>query len=369
MSLENKTESILKHSCKNCGAEIKYKAGSTDLQCEYCDHRQSIEIKDDENGIEELDLYKYLSTMGIHSHEQEIISMVECKACGAHQHIEANMKSLSCAFCASPLETKDQQSEVWIYPGAILPFQLNQQKAKQIFHSWAAGRWFAPNKFKKATLQTDYIKGVYTPFWTFDAQMKVSYSGQRGEYYYETESYTVNVNGKSERRTRQVRKTHWYPASGVVSGFVDDTLVNASTKAKREFPNKITNWNLQKLQPFKREFLAGFITEKYTISLKDGHQSALDKAEGIAHNWARQDIGGDTQQVNRLDKELTEETFKHILLPVYISSYRYSGKVYSIYVNGENGIIYGERPYSFWKIFFAVLAGLALIGIIVGMSQ
>jgi hypothetical protein len=59
---------------------------------------------------------------------------------------------------------------------------------------------------------------------------------------------------------------------------------------------------------------------------------------------------------------LTEETFKHILLPVYISSYNYDGKQYSFYVNGQTGKIHGTRPYSFWKIFLAVVFGIIILG-------
>jgi hypothetical protein len=70
-----------------------------------------------------------------------------------------------------------------------------------------------------------------------------------------------------------------------------------------------------------------------------------------------------------MDMQLSEETFKHILLPVYVSAYRYSGKQYNFFINGENGQISGSRPYSFWKIFFAVLFGLMLIGLIVFLAN
>ncbi|MCT4665535.1 MAG: DNA helicase PriA [Flavobacteriales bacterium] len=366
---KNEQESHKKHSCKNCGAEFHYQPGSTYLKCGYCGHQEQIEEDPKDEGIQELDLYEHLERLGETSHQQEEISMVKCKECGAEQHIESHMKTLACVFCTSPLDIKDQYQENWILPGAILPFQIDQKKAQLRFQSWAKSRWFAPNKFKKASLQTDQLKGVYTPFWTFDAQMYVEYSGQRGEYYYETETYTVNdENGNSRNETRQVQKVRWYPASGSLTGFVDDTLVNASQKAKRIFPKKIVNWNLQALVPFDRSYLVGFVTEKYTISLKDGHIKAQEFADSLAHDWARGDIGGDTQRISQLNKRLFEETFKQILLPVYISNYRYGGKNYTFYVNGQNGTIHGERPYSFWKIFFTVVFILIVVGIIIASS-
>ena len=172
-----------------------------------------------------------------------------------------------------------------------------------------------------------------------------------------------NSNGKMVNQ--RVRKTRWYPASGQVSGFVDDTLVEASKQRKGRVPSKIARWNLKLLQPFNSSFLRGFVTEKYTIPLKQGHLAAKGEAEDIARRWCRQDIGGDTQRVTRMNMQLSEETFKHILLPVYVSSYRYNGKEYNFFVNGENGQISGTRPYSFWKIFFTVLLVLIIIGLLI----
>lgn len=193
-----------------------------------------------------------------------------------------------------------------------------------------------------------------------------SYTGQRGEYYYETRRVR-NAQGKMV--SQRVRKTRWYPASGKVSGFVDDTLIEASKQKAGRIPTKIAHWNLKKLQPFNSGFLSGFVTEKYTIPLKQGHLSAKGEAKRIAKRWCRQDIGGDTQRVTSMNMSLSDETFKHILLPVYISAYRYKGKEYNFYINGENGTISGTRPYSFWKIFSAVVFGVIIIAILIFLAQ
>jgi hypothetical protein len=94
---------------------------------------------------------------------------------------------------------------------------------------------------------------------------------------------------------------------------------------------------------------------------KEDAKVATAKAEQIARNWINRKIGGDTQRISSMNVQLSEETFKHILLPVYISSYMYNNKKYNFYVNGQTGTINGKRPYSFWKIFFAILFVLILI--------
>ena len=353
----------LKKPCANCGAEMKYQPGTENIVCEYCGHEENITL--DESGFHELELYPYLKEMGAQSHSQEI-TMLSCKNCGATQHVEENYKSLHCVYCSMPLVLEDQYTEEWILPGAVLPFQIDQHKSYQIFKKWVDSLWFAPNNLKKAALDPQFTKGLYLPYWTFDAQLRANYSGQRGEHYYETKRVR---NSQGKMVSQRVRKTRWYPASGQVNGFVDDTLVEASKQRDGRIPSKIAHWNLKSLQPFNSSFLRGFVTEKYTIPLEKGHLAAEGEAKRIAERWSRQDIGGDTQRVTSLDMNLTEETFKHILLPVYISTYRFNGKEYRFFVNGENGTISGKRPYSFWKIFFAVLVGLLVIGGIVLLAN
>jgi len=356
----------LKKSCVNCGAELLYAPGTTELQCDYCGHKQ--EIPESEHGFEELELKKYLDKMGGLSHSEQI-TMLHCKSCGANQHVEENYKSLHCVYCSSPLIIEDLYTEDWILPGAVLPFQLDQKKSHQIFKNWVKKLWFAPNKLQKAALDPKNTKGLYLPYWTFDAQLFATYTGQRGDYYYVSVPYTTTVNGKTVTRTRQERRTRWTPASGNINGFVDDTLIKASKQKAGIIPGKISKWNLKELQPFDSSYLAGFVTEKYTIPLLDGHLKSNEEARRIADRWVRQDIGGDTQRVSSLNMSLSEETFKHILLPVYVSAYHFKGKRYNFFVNGQTGTLSGQRPYSFWKIFFLVLFIVAIIATIIIIAQ
>jgi DNA-directed RNA polymerase subunit RPC12/RpoP len=358
--------SELKKSCVNCGAELLYAPGTTELKCEYCGHTET--ITPTENGFEELKLKPYLESMGSQSHSEEIM-MLHCKNCGANQHVEENYKSLRCVYCTMPLIIEDAYKEEWILPGAVLPFQIDQKKAHSIFQKWVSGLWWAPNNLKRAALDPQNTKGLYAPYWTFDAQLSANYTGQRGDYYYVTVPYTTTVNGRSVTKSRQERRTRWTPASGRIQGFVDDTLIKASKQKAGVIPIAVAHWNLKELKPFNSSFLSGFITEKYTIPLKEGNLEANKEAKRIATLWACRDIGGDTQRVSSLDMKLTDETFKHILLPVYISAYLFNGKRYNFFVNGQTGAVSGQRPYSFWKIFLFILAILIVLTTIILISE
>jgi hypothetical protein len=206
------------------------------------------------------------------------------------------------------------------------------------------------------------MTGVYVPYWTFDADTASRYTGQRGEHYYETRTVTVNVNGKSERRTEQVQKTRWYPASGRVSRQFDDVLVIAATSLPARLGEGLEPWDLSALKPYDPSFLAGLQAEGYTIVLADGHETGRKKMDAVIYSDVCRDIGGDVQRVDNIDTDYDAETFKHILLPVWMAAYKYNGKSFRFLVNGQTGEVQGERPWSVWKIMFAVLGAAILIG-------
>lgn len=360
--METVQKSESKKACASCGAELKYKPGSHQIKCEYCGYEEFIEGS--KSSFEELELQHYLKVVGDNAYT-ETIDLLHCKNCGANQHSEENFKSLHCVYCGEPLIKEDIDREGWILPGALVPFQLDTKKAQGIFKNWVKGIWFAPNNLKRAALDPEGLHGLYIPHWTFDVKIRANYKGQRGEFYYETE----RIRTKNGMRTRQVRKTRWHPASGSIQGFADDILINASEKKQREIPAGVSFWNLKELVGFNSKYLSGFVTEKYTISLKEGHHRSFQMAKDIAYNIIRRDIGGDTQRIHHADIKLSDETFKHILLPIYISTYRFNGREYHFYVNGQSGQISGTRPYSFWKIFFLVLFIIAVIALIAIFAQ
>ncbi len=73
------------------------------------------------------------------------------------------------------------------------------------------------------------------------------------------------------------------------------------------------------------------------------------------------DIGGDRQRVEDIDTRMSDLTFKHILVPVWLLSYDYRGRAFQVVVNGYTGEIAGRYPKSVWKILLVVLAGLLLV--------
>ncbi|WP_377268559.1 hypothetical protein [Peterkaempfera sp. SMS 1(5)a] len=230
----------------------------------------------------------------------------------------------------------------------------------------AAGRprWFAPKGLKKVT-EAETFKGSYLPHWTYDAATVSDYRGQRGEYYYVTETYTVTEDGETRTETREVRHTRWYPAHGTVSQDFDDVLVPGTGHVTTEQLDQLTPWPLEQARPYQEEYLAGFQTVRYDIEPEAGLETAKQRMAPVIESACRSDIGGDEQQVSSVDTRYFDLTFKLMLLPVWFLSYLHAGKSWQVMVNARTGEVIGERPYSAGKIAAAVLAALVVVAAVV----
>ena len=352
------------YPCEQCGAELRFAPGLTMLKCDYCGHEQKIDTGGPWAGtaqsLEEHDLARGLKD-DLPDTASESVRSTHCPNCGAVVEFQGATHAAECPFCATPVVV-DTGSRRRIKPQAVLPFQLDEPLAHKAMLGWLGRLWFAPNGLLEYTRAGRAMNGIYVPYWTFDADTHSRYTGARGEHYYETRTVTVNINGRNEQRTEQVQKTRWYPTSGSVARQFDDVLAIASTSLPATLGERLEPWDLAALKPYSPDYLAGFQAEGYTVSLSDGHDVGRHKMDAVIYQDVCHDIGGDEQRVDNVMSDYTSETFKHVLLPVWMAAYKYSGKTYRFLVNGQTGEVQGERPWSVWKITFAVLAALIVAG-------
>jgi hypothetical protein len=268
-----------------------------------------------------------------------------------------------CQFCGAPLVADSNAAEM-VAPEAVLPFDLDRPAVREALRAWASSRWFAPNGLKKLT-EAESSHSTYLPHWTYDARTTSQYTGQRGEHYWQTETYTEN----GQTKTRQVQRTAWYPASGTVARDFDDLLIAGTGRVAPKYLDKLEPWPLPQAQPYRPEYLAGHETLRYDIEPESGLDVAKSRMASVIEDDCRHDIGGDEQRVSSVHTDYYGVTFKLMLLPVWIACYLHAGKTYNILVNGRTGEVAGERPYSVPKIIAAIVAALVIItAIVVGIS-
>jgi LSD1 subclass zinc finger protein len=341
--------------CSGCGALLKYAAGTHKLVCMYCGAETA--IVDRTEKIEEIDFERFIQEQ--YAKEEKIeIATVKCTACGATVTFQPDVTADHCPYCSANIVVKSGSTSKLLKPRAVIPFSIDKKKALGLFQGWLASRWFAPSDLKKRAAGGQ-LDGIYIPYWTYDARAHTRYTGERGTYYYTTETYTTQENGRTVTRTRQVRHTRWTSKSGEVNNVFDDILVPANTSLPEKYIYALEPWKLQALLPFNEEYLSGFRAQSYQVDLKGGLVIAKQRMEPIIVSTIRSDIGGDEQRIHTKTSVYSGVTFKHILLPIWISSYRYGAKIFRFLVNGQSGEIQGERPYSALKITLLVIGILA----------
>jgi predicted RNA-binding Zn-ribbon protein involved in translation (DUF1610 family) len=345
--------------CTQCGGDLHFSPGETQLTCPHCGHVETIDVNEGRaEARRENDFLATLRTAEAAT-EVEETRVLTCPSCGAQTEYHETSQAARCPFCDTPVVT-DTGTHRHIKPAALLPFVLDERTARAAMTKWLGRLWFAPNGLKEYARKGRAMSGIYVPYWTYDADTKSRYRGERGVHYYVTK--TVTRNGKSEQ-VRE-RRTRWSPASGRVARFFDDVLVLASRSLPKTYTDALEPWDLAELTAYKPEFLAGFRAEGYQVELAAGFDEARAIMDRVIRQDVRRDIGGDEQRVHNVDTDIRDITFKHILLPVWLAAYKYRGKTYRFVVNGRTGKVKGERPWSAWKIAFAVVIGLIVAGVV-----
>ncbi len=348
--------------CETCGSDMRFDPGADLLVCDHCGHSEPPAGREPgaraPQPIRELDFQAALRA-DLPAVEMEDSRTSDCSNCGARVALGRDIHATVCPFCATPLVT-DTGTSRQIKPGGVLPFVLAEDQARGAMTDWLGRLWFAPGGLQDYARKGRKMDGIYVPYWTFDADTRSSYSGERGTVYYE--SRRVTRNGKTE--TVRVQKVRWRRAAGRVARFFDDVLVLASRSLPKKYTDALEPWDLTALEPYQPEYLAGFSAEGYQIELEDGFTEARAIMDRQIQRDVRFDIGGDRQRIHNVDTSISDVTFKHVLLPVWLAAYKFRGKTYRFVVNGQSGRVQGERPWSAWKIAAAVILGLMVAGVI-----
>ena len=351
------------YPCSSCGADLLFEPGAGVLTCPYCGHKEA--IPESAQQVEEQSFEQHLLVRPEQMGKLAANALeVQCQSCGAKSIFTPPEVAGRCEFCGVQIVAQPKSADPILTPGGLLPFCITQPQASSELKKWLSSRWFAPNDLKRFA-QPEAIHGVYLPFWTYDTSTKTDYEGQRGEHYYVTETYyETDAKGNQVQRTRQVRHTRWYSASGTVLGAFDDVLIPATQSLSPDRLAALEPWDLPELRPYDPAFLSGFKAQRYQIDLSQGFDLAKHVIAPAIEHDVRNDIGGDEQQIDSLATSYYNTTFKHLLLPVYAGAYRYNQKLFQILVNGRTGEIQGDRPYSAWKIALFVLTLLVIVLII-----
>lgn len=355
-----------KHACAACGAQAEWNPAKQRLVCPFCGTEAPYSVDANTGAIQELDLVAALRALPDDQRGwQAERRSVQCRSCKAVMVYDPVRVGQNCEFCGSPALVPYEEIKAPIRPQSLLPFKITQPQVRESMRAWYRGRWFAPNALKSRAL-VDQVTGVYLPYWTFDAHADCPWTADAGYYYYVTEQYT---DSKGNRQTRQVRHVRWEPASGRVTHFFDDEPVCGSRGVDATLAREIAPFPTKELVPYDTAYLSGYVVEHYQVVLVDAAKAAREEMNEALRGLCSREVPGDTQRNLLIFPTYSGETFKHILVPVWLLTYTYGRRAYQVVANGYTGTLAGRYPKSPWKIAGAAFLVLVLAIILFVLVQ
>ena len=349
-----------KHPCAACGAQAEWNPSRQLLVCPFCGTSAPFTVDAQSGALVENDLAKALRDLPDEARGWLADKRtVQCQSCKAVSVFDPERVGQNCGFCGSPSLVDYAEIKAPIRPQSLLPFKISEPQVREQIRRWYASKWLAPGTLKNRAL-VDRVRGVYIPYWTFDAQAVCPWEAEAGHYYYTTESYRDN---QGRNQTRQVRHVRWEPASGLVRHFFDDEPVPGTHGVSHALLRQVEPFQTAELVPYDTAFLSGFIVEHYQIVLLDAAQASQDAMTRRLEELCAAEIPGDTHRNLQIHPTFSAQTFKHILVPIWLLTYLYATKMYQVVVNGYDGRMAGQYPKSPWKIALLVL--LAIIGFMI----
>ncbi len=349
-----KTEKETDKKCPNCGATVFFDPALGKMHCDYCGYSCELPKPEEGNEICEMDFESALHTESFDWGEKK--KEVQCKQCGAVTVYDALETAAVCPFCGST-SVMPAATENTIAPGAVCPFSITKDQAGERFTKWLKGKLFAPRKAKQ-NARPDAFQGVYLPYWTYDAQTTSNFTARAG--------YDRTVKDRDGNRKTV---TDWRHVSGIYQEFFDDVTVMASKRQADSGVRACEPFDFSKLVPYSPQVVAGFVAERYSIGLKDGWASAQktiqSRLSSSISSYVRRHWNADRSDSVRFSTLYSNITYKYLLVPTWISSFKYKDKVYQFAVNGQTGKVGGKAPVSAWRVILFILA---IIGVIAALA-
>jgi predicted RNA-binding Zn-ribbon protein involved in translation (DUF1610 family) len=297
--------------CPNCGGRLSYAPDGKSLVCDYCQARERVSLSQQSKSEAERDFTIALATA--HGHTKPVaMRSFDCQACGAVYMLSPQSLSMTCPYCASVYVVEHTQTLELIPPEEMLPFNEDGESVQKRLRDWM--------KKQKLPAGASLVppRGFYLPVWAFTISGVVPYQ------------YWDDDDDK--------------PKSGSKLFSYRNVLVPASSKIPEMFLDEVNNYQLEEMVPYDPAYLAAWPAETYQISLSDASLKARWKTLERARRSIRREISKPVRELNLNSMDLLIETFKLILLPLWMANYRHQGESYLLIVNGQTGKVRGQEP-------------------------
>ncbi len=343
---------ILEYKCPCCGGIIEFDTASQKMKCPYCDTEFEFEALKGYDEALKSDLgdsmeWDNASENGWSDEEAESMGVFTCKSCGGELVSDSNTAASACPYCGNPVVFTGRLSGD-LKPDYVIPFKLDKKAAEDALKKHYKGKRLLPKIFKDEN-RIKEIKGIYVPFWLFDAEPDAAIryratkvrSWSTSDYIYtETRHFSVLREGSI--------------------GF-QNVPVDGSSKIADDLMESIEPYNFSEAVDFQTAYLSGFLADRYDVGSEESKPRANERIKHSTEEaFASTVVGYTSVRPESSSVRFGHGKVKYVLYPVWILNTAWEGKNYTFAMNGQTGKFVGDLPLdkkAYWKWFF-MLTGI-----------
>ena len=327
---------LLEYKCPCCGGSIEWNTTHQKLKCPFCDTEFDVETlqgyKEDLD-MDSQDDMTWNPEPGNEwsAEEASAVRSFVCQSCGGEILGDKNMAATSCPYCGNAV-TVPSQFRGDLRPDFVIPFKKNKEEAKEAYRDHLKGKKFLPKVFKDEN-HIEEIKGIYVPFWLFDAKAEAHarYKATRLRSWMDS--------------NYQYTETSFYSVSR--AGFLDfdHVAIDGSSKMADDLMESIEPFDFTEAMDFSTAYLAGYLADRYDVTA----DQSIDRANERIHVTTEQEFRKTVQGYDSVIPEsesvqLTDARASYALYPVWLLNTRWQDKQYTFAMNGQTGRFVGDLP-------------------------
>lgn len=358
--------SMQQYKCPSCGGAVEFNTTSQNLKCPYCESEFNIEtlqaqnqMADALNADDKMDGWNTSAGAEWTAEDDTGVVTYICQSCGGEVLGDENLGATECPFCGNNIVFKDKFSN-GLKPDLVIPFKLDKKAAKEALKKHLTGKKLLPKVFSTEN-HIDEIKGIYVPFWLFDAKVegKVKYSATR-----------VNMWKAGDY---QYTQTNFYDVYREGSIAFENIPVDASSKMANDLMDSLEPFHFDEAVDFNTAYFAGYLADKYDETVETNLPRINKRVKRSTEDafLSTVNAGYATISTDSSVIDLKDGNAKYVLLPVWLLNTTWKGEKYVFAMNGQTGKFVGNLPMDkrllrkYWLLSFLVsgFAG-ALLGLI-----
>ncbi|MCR5542704.1 MAG: YrzE family protein [Eubacterium sp.] len=341
---------ITNYKCRDCGGTLQFSSTKQKLVCDSCGAEYDVsEFEQAQaSGSQQ---QQYTAKENQWDVDAEGLVVYECKNCGGEIVGDKSMASTKCPYCDNPIVISSK-FEGSLKPDVVIPFKLNKHAAQDHLKDHVNKIKLAPAAFKAGN-HIKEVKGVYVPFWLYDADVHAR------------ATYDARKEKKTEDANYEYTETSFYDVMREGDMKFQNIPADASEKMDDKLMDSIEPYDLSAGVPYSSAYMAGYFADRYDVTAEQCKPRAEERIEHTAKDLLKKKVKDyNTVYDKSSDVDLRSCSYKYALLPVWILNTVWNGNKYTFAMNGQTGKLVGDVPYSkgkFWGILLGASAGLALI--------